>query len=148
MSWYWPGLRGKGASDEMETVHFWAPAPSTTISAVGSLGKLCVASGSCGGNAVDDIAVLTSIEHDMPQWTSQTRANSAGRDRRIMVLRGSWRDGFSLVTGRGKRPSSDDGLAWRFSSRLLREGAEAEESVEPADEVERLVFLRSRIVGG
>lgn len=62
------------------------------------------------------------------------------------MRRGIWRDEFSLVTGRGKRPSSDDGLARRFSFRLLREGADVEERVEPADEVERLVFLRSRMV--
>jgi hypothetical protein len=85
----------------------------------------------------------------MPQWTSQTRANSATTDRKTSVRLGSWRDGFSLVTGRGKRPSSDDGLAaYRFSSRLLREGTEGEERVDPADEVERLVFLRSRMLAG
>ena len=35
---------------------------------------------------------------------------------------------------------------YRFSLRLLRDGSTGEEWVEPADEVERLVFLRSRIV--
>jgi len=33
----------------------------------------------------------------------------------------------------------------RFSLRLLRDGSTGEEWVEPADEIERLVFLRSRM---
>lgn len=81
------------------------------MSAVGSLGRSCVASESRADGAVEEIVSLTNIEHDIPQWTSQTRASSATRDRRTSVRRGSWRDVFSFVTGRGKRPSSDDGLA-------------------------------------
>lgn len=76
---------------------------------------------------------------------SQTSAHSAATHLKAKVRRVKGRDVFSLVTGKGRRPSSSDGLVYRFSLRLLRDGTIGEERVEPADEVERLVFLRSRM---
>ena len=92
--------------------------------------------------------VRASIEHDMPQWTSQIIAHSTTRHRKTRALRDSGRDVFSLVTGKGKRPSSSAGSAYRFSLRLAGGAAVVvvEEWVEPADEVERFVFLRSRML--
>lgn len=53
---------------------------------------------------------------------------------------------FPLVTGGGKVGDGGGGLEFRFSFKLAREGAETVELLYEVEEMERLVFRRSRIL--
>ena len=52
---------------------------------------------------------------------------------------------FSLVTGAGRVGDGGGGLECRFSCKLTRDEVEGVELLEPAEEMDKLVFLRSRI---